>query len=225
MAAHYGASRRVRSLWAGHTALAWLSLAAQKRTHAIDVSDMTEPAELLRGPAAATAPELGVVGSVGVMRSTTIEYVTGDATAPTGPGPKIIAHVCNDVGGWGLGFVLALSRRWREPEEAYLRWYEGRASNDFGLGAVQLVAVGSELWVANLVGQHGLEAGPDGPPVRYDAIETALTEVAVQAVGLGATVHMPRIGSGLAGGDWSVIEATIERTLSASGVRTVVYTL
>lgn len=37
---------------------------------------------------------------------TTIEHLQGDATRrPVGPGPKIIAHICNDVGGWGRGFV------------------------------------------------------------------------------------------------------------------------
>ncbi|GGJ45802.1 hypothetical protein GCM10010121_066360 [Streptomyces brasiliensis] len=41
-----------------------------------------------------------------------IKYVRGDATVPSGKGVKAIAHVCNDVGGWGKGFVLALSRRW-----------------------------------------------------------------------------------------------------------------
>ncbi|MEU4572706.1 MULTISPECIES: hypothetical protein [Nonomuraea] len=27
-----------------------------------------------------------------------ISYVTGDATHPHGQGPKVISHVCNDVG-------------------------------------------------------------------------------------------------------------------------------
>jgi O-acetyl-ADP-ribose deacetylase (regulator of RNase III) len=38
-----------------------------------------------------------------------IEYVQGDATRPQGPGNKIIVHICNDVGGWGKGFVLTLA--------------------------------------------------------------------------------------------------------------------
>ena len=44
-----------------------------------------------------------------------IQYRTGDATRPEGDGPKIIAHICNDVGAWGKGFVLALSKRWNTP--------------------------------------------------------------------------------------------------------------
>lgn len=50
---------------------------------------------------------------------TGITYVRGDATAPRGEGVKLIVHCCNDPGGWGRGFVLALSRRWPEPEAAY----------------------------------------------------------------------------------------------------------
>jgi hypothetical protein len=48
-----------------------------------------------------------------------LKYVIGDATSPQGTGNKIIVHICNDIGGWGLGFVLALSKRWKAPEIQY----------------------------------------------------------------------------------------------------------
>ncbi len=41
---------------------------------------------------------------------TTIQYLKGDATSPQAKGTKIIAHICNDIGGWGKGFVLAVSK-------------------------------------------------------------------------------------------------------------------
>lgn len=154
-----------------------------------------------------------------------IDYVQGDATRPVGVGPKIIVHVCNDVGGWGRGFVVALSQRWPEPEAAYRAWYRGRGSNDFELGALQLVPVEPDLWVANVIGQRGVEAGPDGPPVRYEAIEAALGELVDEAEALGASVHMPRIGCGLAGGDWAVMERIIDRTLVDAGIPVTVYDL
>ncbi|WP_218034641.1 hypothetical protein [Acrocarpospora corrugata] len=53
-----------------------------------------------------------------------IHYLHGDATCPQAEGPKVIAHICHDQGGWGKGFVLAVSRRWPEPEAAYRRWYQ-----------------------------------------------------------------------------------------------------
>lgn len=152
-----------------------------------------------------------------------ITYVRGDATAPFGKGVKLIAHVCNDLGGWGKGFVLAVSRRWPEPEAAYRRWHRERAKNDFGLGAVQLVQVARYTWVANMIGQHGMRTGSQGVPVRYEAIDTALATLADKAVELDASVHMPRIGCGLAGGKWSRVEPLISERLVARGIAVTVY--
>lgn len=46
-----------------------------------------------------------------------IKYLKGDATQPLVSGNKIIVHVCNDIGAWGKGFVLAISKRWAQPEK------------------------------------------------------------------------------------------------------------
>ncbi|SDT01030.1 macro domain-containing protein [Actinoplanes derwentensis] len=152
-----------------------------------------------------------------------LKIIKGDATSPQAKGPKIIAHVCNDIGGWGKGFVVAVSRRWPEPERAFRQWHRGRAGNDFGLGAVQLVQVTPDVWVANMVGQRGIRTGSGGPPVRYDAIGTCLGAVAGHAARLGASVHMPRIGCGLAGGKWERIEPMIVTALCERGISTTVY--
>ncbi|MER6208403.1 macro domain-containing protein [Streptomyces sp. NPDC001642] len=152
-----------------------------------------------------------------------INYVRGDATVPSVKGVKVIAHVCNDIGGWGKGFVLALSRRWPEPEKAYRAWHRDRAANDFGLGAVQLVQVERQVWVANMIGQRGIRTGSKGVPVRYDAIDTALTHLAERAAELDASVHMPRIGCGLAGGKWSRVEPLITERLVGRGIAVSVY--
>lgn len=95
-----------------------------------------------------------------------IYYLIGDATAPVAVGSKIICHVCNDIGAWGKGFVLAISKRWPEPEAAYREWHRNRENNDFKLGAVQLVQVQPDLWVANTIGQHGLQRQSGQPPIR-----------------------------------------------------------
>ncbi|MGM9348786.1 macro domain-containing protein [Streptomyces salinarius] len=152
-----------------------------------------------------------------------IRYVRGDATAPSVKGVKVIAHVCNDLGGWGKGFVLALSRRWPEPEAAYRAWHRDRASNDFALGAVRFVQVEPYVWVANMIGQRGMRTGSKGAPVRYEAIATALGHVADRAAGLEASVHMPRIGCGLAGGKWSRVEPLISDRLARRGIPVTVY--
>ena len=96
--------------------------------------------------------------------------------------------------------MLALSRHWKQPEAAYRRWYREGDQTEFALGAVQLVQVEPDLWVANMIGQHDIGSDGDVPPVRYAAVEEALGKVAMMAAERSASVHMPRIGCGLAGG-------------------------
>jgi O-acetyl-ADP-ribose deacetylase (regulator of RNase III) len=154
---------------------------------------------------------------------TEIKYLKGDATSPQAKGPKIICHVCNDRGRWGKGFVVALSARWPSPEQAYREWF--RSGDGFGLGAVQVVQVGPNTWVANMVGQHGMRGGSRTPPIRYGAIEQALAKVADKAKELGASVDMPRIGCGLAGGKWDLVEPLIVKRMCEAGVPVTVYDL
>jgi O-acetyl-ADP-ribose deacetylase (regulator of RNase III) len=152
-----------------------------------------------------------------------IQYTKGDATDPKTPGNKVIVHICNDVGGWGAGFVLAISKRWKEPEQSYRAWYKNQAEGapPFELGEVQFVQVKDDLWVANLIGQYRLSPEKGIPPIRYDAVEQGLTKVADWAKEHNASVHMPRIGCGLAGGKWEEIGPIVEKTLA--GLEVTVY--
>ncbi|MBV8327119.1 macro domain-containing protein [Chryseobacterium sp.] len=153
----------------------------------------------------------------------TIQYLKGDATNPQVEGNKIITHICNDIGGWGKGFVLAISKRWKEPENEYRNWYRFRSENNFGLGELQIIQVEQYVYVANMIGQKGIKTGSNGIPVRYEAIEKCLEELSKQALRINASIHMPRIGCGLAGGKWEQIEPIIERTLRANDVEVYVY--
>ena len=89
-----------------------------------------------------------------------INYIVGDATNPQGPGNKIITHCCNDIGGWGRGFVVALSKKWKEPEGSYREWYRNKECQGIGeitpfeLGEVQFVEINHFTQVANLIGQN-----------------------------------------------------------------------
>lgn len=140
-----------------------------------------------------------------------IKYTIGDATRPRGDGIRIICHICNDMGAWGAGFVLALSARWKEPEEMY------RESPDRSLGNVQVVEVEDDILVANMIAQHNIYPDATGlPPIRYSAVRKCLTAVNNLANEIGATLHMPRIGSGLAGGRWEDIEKIIEDTVTVN---------
>ncbi len=152
-----------------------------------------------------------------------INYLKGDATSPQAGGIKIIAHICNDIGGWGKGFVLAISKRWPEPEAAYRKWHRERSQNDFKLGAIQVIPVTPYIYVANMVAQRGTKTGSNGVPIRYEAVDQCLKTLAGNTKELNASVHMPRIGCGLAGGNWNQIEPLILNTLSALDIDVYVY--
>src|SRR5262249_14139566 len=104
-----------------------------------------------------------------------------DATCLHAKGIKIICHVCNDIRDWGKGFVLAISRRWKQPDAVYRIWHGTGKQVGFILGAVQFVQVEPYMWVANMVRQRVMKRGSPGPPIRYEAVATCLQQVAVKA--------------------------------------------
>ena len=157
-----------------------------------------------------------------------IAYAVGDATQPVGVGKKIIPHVCNDIGAWGKGFVLAISKRWPEPEQRYIAWHAGNGGvncKNFLLGNVQFVPVTSEITVANMIAQKGISSFRDVPPIRYGAVQNCLVQVAIEAQRLNASIHMPRIGCGLAGGKWDAVSRIVECQLIFKGIPVWVYDL
>ena len=127
------------------------------------------------------------------------------------------------MGGWGKGFVLAISKRWKEREKAYRLWHRERSKNDFELGNIQLIQAEKYIYIANMIAQQGMKTGSKGVPIRYPAVEMCLEKLQLAAEELGASVHMPRIGCGLAGGKWEKIEPLIQKTLIEKGIQTTVY--
>lgn len=123
-----------------------------------------------------------------------ITYLKGDAVRD--PVRGVICHCCNDIGAWGAGFVLALSAVYPGAERAY------RMLGTYELGHCQIVPVRTGLCVANIIGQHGV----GGVAVRYDALAAGLETAAL----LGLPLHMPRLGCGLAGGKWSLVEPILQ---------------
>lgn len=151
-----------------------------------------------------------------------IHYFKGDATRPQGSSStKVIVHIVNDFGGWGKGFVLALSRRWKEPEERYREWYRLREEevagdrNEFILGMNQYLRVEKDIVVVNMLAQKG-------NTTNLRALKRCLARVSNKVLP-GDTIHMPRIGCGLGGRTWDEIEPIVSSILA--GVDVYVYDL
>jgi O-acetyl-ADP-ribose deacetylase (regulator of RNase III) len=154
-----------------------------------------------------------------------IQYITGDATNPQTEGLRVITHCCNDIGVWGAGFVIALSRRWPEPEAIY------RRAGKLELGEVQFCKVDSDqpTLVANIIGQHQVGSQGRIPPIRYEALRLGFQTIANSVLPFRdktpVSVHMPRIGCGLAGGDWALIEPLLQAVFGRLEIPVYVYNL
>jgi len=148
-----------------------------------------------------------------------IEYIIGDAVYPDWAARKVIAHVCNDLGAWGAGFSGAVSKRYKQPEIFYRRMKRKE------LGKTQFIDVGDMTWVANMIAQHGLRNKNNLIPLDYNALTSCLKDIRDFAFSHNASVHMPRIGCGLAGGEWNIIEELINMQICANGISVFVYDL
>jgi hypothetical protein len=165
----------------------------------------------------------------------TLEYKVGnlfELMPTTGPKTKVIAHVCNDIGGWGSGFVIPLARQYPEAEKQYRDWWHQSFSQNqtFELGNLGLVSVqapdfenektvNGHIYVANMIAQQGTIATPargrthvDLTPLRYWALACCMKKLAngVCRFPNGVEFHVPKFGSDRAGGSWDVIETLIE---------------
>ncbi len=153
-----------------------------------------------------------------------IYFVQGDATQPIGEGNKYLVHLCNDKGYWGRGFVLAISKKWKAPEKAFKKWLA--ANEKPKLGDIQLVSVTPNLTVINCIGQKGIRKYKGDRPIRYDAVRIALEKIVMELNTIKdntSTIHMPRIGCGLAGGKWEEIEPIIKELLIEKEYEVYVY--
>ena len=170
-----------------------------------------------------------VIGFVRPEQTGTIQppivYLRGDATRPRGNDPKVVVQVVNDGAfTWGgAGFAMTVKRRWPEAQKVFTHQVT-RDRTQLRLGNVIECPVDPDLVLANLVAQHGYQVS-SRPLIRYGALRQTLIQVAQRARELSASVHMPRIGTGQAGGSWPVVEEIIKETLVGSGLKVFVYDL
>jgi len=121
-------------------------------------------------------------------------------------GLTVIAHQCNCRGSFGAGIAREVARRFPEVDRAQREWYRAGKQQ---LGIVQLLKTHTGLVIANLYAQDGWRRVLGRPNTDYDALGQCL---ATLRDGLSAqdVLGMPKIGAGLGGGDWAVIETIIE---------------
>lgn len=119
----------------------------------------------------------------------------------------IIAHGCNCKGGFGAGVALAVAQKYPKARHHYL---DKHRTEGWRLGEVQFVKVlGRQQYIANCATQKSFL--PRGRKhADYDAIRTCMEKVRDFAKENKMTVAIPKIGAGLAGGDWKTIKKILD---------------
>lgn len=131
----------------------------------------------------------------------------------------VIVHGCNCYCAMGKGIALSIKRVFPEAYAADCATVSGDAGK---LGTFTVAHVrrgGVELSVANAYTQ--LHWRGAGTKVDYDAVRRAME--AVKRAFSGKRIGYPKIGAGLAGGDWDRIATLIDAALAGEGHTCVEY--
>lgn len=155
-----------------------------------------------------------------------IEYRKGDLMAVTS---GIIAHGCNAQGVMGSGVAALVKAKYPAAFEQYVADLEMMAKDESHKDVSPLGYVSfwsptdlidltpDRLLIANCITQN-LFGRYGSKFVSYDAIHSCFAVLESVAKMNRMTINIPRIGAGLGGGDWSVIEAVINSVCKQSKV-------
>jgi O-acetyl-ADP-ribose deacetylase (regulator of RNase III) len=169
---------------------------------------------------------------IGILRPTharqikivSIEQVYGNITEPRGEGRRIIAHIVNHRSStFGAGVALSIATRWPSVQEDFRKWATTN-KDGFKLGNIRESFINHELSVVSMVAQYGF-GDSSKPRIRYSALSQCLSKLASIAKDNHASVHMPKIGTGFAGGSWDMIEELVRENLVGQGISVLVYLL
>lgn len=152
-----------------------------------------------------------------------IRELIGDALSPRGNGPKIVAHIVNDRSlTWGGGFAKQVALRYSAAQIDFRQWCHGLGNHK--LGNTHFFGDPANIVIASMVAQQGFGASST-PRIRYPSLEQCLATVRARAQASSASIHMPRIGCGIAGGKWEVVSELIDHELLRHGISVTVYDL
>ena len=144
------------------------------------------------------------------MTHPSLRIVPGDALDLLTTGSiTALGHQVNARGVMGTGIARTIRRRFPIAFTAYRHAWQ---SGQLVLGACLPVQVAPGRFIVHLVGQAGY--GTDRPHTDYDALTLALTRFAHWAQEHRLIPGLPyRLGCGLGGGDWTVVQQLIATTI------------
>jgi len=133
-----------------------------------------------------------------------IEYIRGDLLATD---VRHIIHGCNSHGIMGSGVAKAIRDKYPQAYQDYNDVYN---NHGLELGNIVVSVQNDGKVIHNAITQKDYGRDSSRVYVSYWAIAEVFRKINSWGVG---EIAMPKIGSGLAGGDWNVISGIIENTL------------
>ena len=135
-----------------------------------------------------------------------IDYIKDDITNTD---CNYIVHGCNAQGVMGSGVAKVLYNKWPLVRDYYME--QACVWSELELGSVQKVEVEKGKWVLNAITQRYFGRGGH-KYVSYDAMDACMQKVRLMTKE-DEMIAMPKIGAGLGGGNWDIIETIIRVNL------------
>jgi O-acetyl-ADP-ribose deacetylase (regulator of RNase III) len=133
-----------------------------------------------------------------------IEYVKGDLLSTE---KRHILHGCNAKGVMGSGVAKAIRDKY---PLAYQDYYDAYNNYGLDLGNIIVSVQPDGKVIHNAITQLSYGRDQSRVYVSYWSIAEVFRKINQWGI---KEIAIPKIGAGLANGDWSVIEAIIENTL------------
>lgn len=156
------------------------------------------------------------------------KIIQGDATKPQREYDEevvVIPHVCNNLGGFNAGFVVALNNLSPEPQRVYKQHLARFRDSHNALGETSIAQVDHKTFVANMIAQNGYISASNPKPLKYWALVKCMQDVLPLQTDLKSPfdLHCPKFGSLRSGGNWKFIEELIQEIWVDRGVNVTVY--
>ena len=130
----------------------------------------------------------------------------------------VIVHGCNCFKTMGAGIALSIKTKFPEAFECDKDFNTN--TPDLRLGKISYTKTSIPI-IVNAYTQYGYKRKAGEVLADYDAIRSSMIEIKKQFS--GKKIGMPKIGAGLAGGDWEIIEDIIVTELQNEDVTIVIY--
>lgn len=133
-----------------------------------------------------------------------IEYVKGDLLTTD---IRHIIHGCNAQGVMGSGVAKAIREKYPNAYRDYQETYNNKGLD---LGNIVVSVQNDGKVIHNAITQKNYGRDKNTVYASYWAIAEVFSKIESWSI---KEIAMPKLGAGLANGDWNVISAIIENTL------------